>query len=141
MEQDFYACTTLPQQGANILQIAEGHRNRPGAGASTIYEVPDGVSFVSVTWDGPQGASFGVRDNLTGARKDLGVIPPGPGSRMASAPVSVVGTGHGIQVFLDRIPTTGEMSHTGSISVIAQPIFGSGGGLLRGLLLLAGWAK
>lgn len=27
-----YACTTLPQAGATVLQIAEGHRNRTGGG-------------------------------------------------------------------------------------------------------------
>lgn len=120
-----YACTTLPQEGATTLQIAEGHRNRPGTGASTIFEVPDGVSTVTASWDGPQGVSVDLRDNVTGVRKTLGKIPPGTGTRQISASASVIGTGHGIQCYLDSIPTVAHAAARGSIGVIPFPKFGA----------------
>lgn len=119
-----YACTTLPQAGATALQIAEGHRNRIGTGASTIFEVPDGVSTVTASWDGPQGVSVDLRDNATGTRKTLGTIPPGVGPRRIAVSASVIGTGHGIQCFLDTIPTVAHAAARGSIGVIPFPKFG-----------------
>lgn len=119
-----YACTTLPQTGANVLQIAEGHRNRIGSGASTIFEVPDGVSTITASWDGPQGVNVDLRDNVTGVRKTLGKIPPGTGTRQIVVSASVVGTGHGIQCFLDTVPAEAQAGARGSIGVIPFPLFG-----------------
>ena len=119
-----YACTTLPQEGATVLQIAEGHRNRKGSGASTIFEVPDGVSTVTASWDGPQGVNVDLRDNATGVRKTLGKIPPGVGPRQISVSASVIGTGHGIQCILDTVPPVTHAANRGSIGVIPFPKFG-----------------
>lgn len=111
-----FSCTTTAQVGANILQIAPEHRNRVGVGASTIFEVPDGVSSVLVSWDGPQSVEVGLR-HPDGSRKTIERIPAGQGSRTTSALIGVVGVGHGIQVFLDTIPTAADANFTGTINV------------------------
>lgn len=114
-----YGGTLVPQEGADILQITAEHRNRQGAGASTIFEVPDGVSLVTASWDGPQGATVTLRDNGSGARKDLARIEAGGGVR-STPPVTVatVGTGNGIQVFLDSPPPADQADRRGSVTVV-----------------------
>lgn len=79
-----YACTTVPQAGAAVLQIHESHRNRAISGASTIFEVPDGVSIVTVTWDGPQGVDVSLRRN-DGSRSTVSRIESGGGAVLTTS--------------------------------------------------------
>lgn len=117
-----YAATITPQAGSSVMQVLSAHRNWGGKGASTILAIPDGVSQVSATYNGPQALSVHLRYS-DGTRTEITRVEAGSGWRRSPVvSVPTVSANEGLQMFLAPAASAhDEATYRGSVMVIPTP--------------------
>lgn len=117
-----YAATLTPQAGVDAMQVLPAHRNWGSAGSSTILAIPDGVSQVSATFNGPHRMS--VYHRLSdGSRVLITEVEAGSGMRRSPVvSVPTVSANEGLQMFLAPAANAyDEANYRGSVMVIPIP--------------------
>ena len=117
-----YAATLLPQAGVDAVQILEAHRNWGGPGASTILAIPNGVSQISASYNGPQALIVRLRYS-DGTRTEIARIEAGSGFRSSQiVTLPAISAGEGLQIFLGSNATAHDAAtYRASVTVIPIP--------------------
>lgn len=117
-----YAATLLPQAGVDAMQVLESHRNWGGSGRSTILALPNCVSQISASYNGPQALIVHLRYS-DGSRTEITRVEEGSGWRRSPiVSLPVISAGEGLQIFLSSAASThDEAKYRGSVMVVPTP--------------------